>query len=162
SRAFAAAEIAATETSRLLPALDVLYAGRGVASKAEALTQLIPRLGDEAAATAIRTLRRLGDWWAESRLLLTLAPQLGPPAAEAAFDHTSMVTSCVIRARVTAALVSRVPDSLRDRVVAVLDGIMVDYAWVELLVAMVERWPSVLTNAAASLATARIGALWRD
>lgn len=162
ARAFAAAEVAATATERLLPALDVLYAGKDVTAKSEALSELIPRLCDEAAATAICTLHRLGDWWAESRLLLTLASRLGPCAAMAAFEHASVLASSVIRARVAAGLVPRVPDDFRSRVETLLDATVVDYAWLELLVATVERWPSVLTKAAASAAAARIGALSDD
>jgi hypothetical protein len=162
SRAFAVAEVAATEAARLSPALDALYAGKDMTAKAEALSELIPRLGDEAAATAISTLSRLGDWWTESRLLSTLAPRLGPRAAIAAFDQVCLLTSSVIRARVAAALVPRIPNDFRKRVEMLLDRIEVDYAWLELLVATVERWPSILTNAAASLAASRIGALSGD
>jgi hypothetical protein len=162
ARAFAAAEVAATEPARLSPALDVLYAGGDVSAKAGALSELIPRLGDEAAATAISTLHRLDDWWVEARLLSTLASRLGPRAAAAGFECASSLTSGVARARVAAVLVPHLPDDLRHRVEKLLDGIEVDYAWLELLAATVERWPSALTETPACVAAARISALSGD
>ncbi len=162
ARAFAAAEVAATEPASLSPALDVLYDGVDVSAKAGALSELIPRLSDEAAATAICTLHRLNDLWVEARLLLTLSSRLGPRAAAAGFVYASSLTSGVARARVAAALVPRLPDDLRDRVEKLLDGIEVDYAWLELLAATVERWPSALTETRARVAAESISALSGD
>jgi hypothetical protein len=162
ARAFAASEVAAIDSARLSPALDVLYEGGDTNAKAGALSELIPRLGDEAASTAISTLRRLDDPWAEARLLSTVAPKLGSCAAAAGFAHVSSFSSGVSRARIAAALVPRLPDDLRDRAEKLLDGIDPDYAWLDLLAPTVERWPSTFTQARARTAAFRISALSGD
>jgi hypothetical protein len=152
ARAFAAAEVAAAEPARLLPALDVLYAGNDVNAKAAALAELVPRLPDASAAAAIGTLHRLGDWWVEARVLSRIAQRLGPQAATAGLARAMTVPSGVVRARVAAALVPRLEDAQRSNAETLLDGTEPDYAWLELLGAIAERWPTALTTRARTAA----------
>jgi hypothetical protein len=162
AKAFVAAEVAAAAPDKLPAALDVLYASGDLSAQVGALQELIPRLDDQAAANVVRTLHRLNDGWARDRLLLTVAPKLGRDAAVAAFGGASSESPTVVRSRVIAALIPRLPDDLRDPAEQALEVVEIDFAWLEMLAATVERWPPTLTVARARSAASHITALVAD
>jgi hypothetical protein len=109
------------------------------------MRELILRLSDENASIAVAYLQGFEDERLRLRVIFEVAPKLGRVAAAAALGVTRRLSSEVARARALSCLVPRLSHQDRADCESVLDGMRIDFAWLEALAAMTLQWAACLT-----------------
>jgi hypothetical protein len=145
SRLQAAIEVATSAPECLSACLEIIRTTADVDAIARTMGELIGRLSDEDAAMAVAYLPSFEDERLSLRVILQIASKLGSSAAAAGLSVTRRLSSEIARSRALCRLVPCLRQQNLAECESVLDGISIDFAWLEALAAMTLKWRACLT-----------------
>jgi hypothetical protein len=154
--AMAAGELAARCPELLKPLLDVVWSVADEDASACAMRYVIPRLDDRLASVAVETLVRAKTEGQRALILAAIANFVGPLSRRTALNVIAGLRSAVLRGRTLAVFAPSLKDEDKTTALSLLSSVTTDFAWLDAVAALAERWPAIFTDERAQRAHAAL------